>query len=598
MNRKRKLYSEGASHAREIINSALIYPINPTVTEKIVLISGYNCSSCGYLPAHCFSKSKINQLCRNKLTNITCSDCTLKLVALDKSNKKSAKVFHVNRISEGNTVKNVDPSLQYSSNPCQAPLVIDAITYFQKRSMLFKVYVGPSKGWRTVAKLAVRSTFENSFDPSKNSGVPNDRCIKTSIGLFEPGTHNVITNSSNSPAHHPSINQVVRLVSKICHEKNIHGYMEGSGVDIEQMLLYKTYLKYLIMAVERKTNCVQLSLVWNTESEGTNLDGDKLLKELIDELLKYNLTCEEPHKNEGGGESKHVLFHSIWVNYNPSSKHNNAISGRGTDAWKLFYGKPYITEVVVTDMVKPPKLRFPPTVFRQANIDAFQNIIQNIRYHIKMFRQSNTSQDECTMMDNHNSDLRCVELYGGVGTIGLNCLDLFSYLQCSDENPHNLISFNKTLNKMSKTFRQRAIYDPKSASTVVNEDGLKGYDIVIVDPPRKGLDDDVIEALLDYSVECSSDLMNNNNSIDSNHEYHCAKKYNKRLIYVSCGFTAFKRDLSRLTGEDQQYSLNDNGGGGGHQREIRHWQLVHAEGHILFPGADHIEILAIFDRVI
>ena len=44
---------------------------------------------------------------------------------------------------------------------------------------------------------------------------------------------------------------------------------------------------------------------------------------------------------------------------------------------------------------------------------------------------------------------------------------------------------------------------------------------------------------------------------------------------MSCGFKAFQRDCRELL----------NGG----------WELRHAEGHILFPGADHIESLAIFE---
>jgi hypothetical protein len=26
------------------------------------------------------------------------------------------------------------------------------------------------------------------------------------------------------------------------------------------------------------------------------------------------------------------------------------------------------------------------------------------------------------------------------------------------------------------------------------------------------------------------------------------------------------------------------------------WKLQHAEGHVFFPGSDHIETLAVFDR--
>mmetsp|Transcript_7752 Transcript_7752/g.12310 ORF Transcript_7752/g.12310 Transcript_7752/m.12310 type:complete len:91 (+) Transcript_7752:210-482(+) len=77
-----------------------------------------------------------------------------------------------------------------------------------------------------------------------------------------------------------------------------------------------------------------------------------------------------------------------------------------------------------------------------------------------------------------------------------------------------------------------------------------GPDVLIVDPPRKGLDDVVLDKL--------------------DTELHPPR----RIVYVSCGFKAFKRDYSRL---------------------LRRYRPVHAEGHVLFPGADHMETLCVFD---
>ena len=45
---------------------------------------------------------------------------------------------------------------------------------------------------------------------------------------------------------------------------------------------------------------------------------------------------------------------------------------------------------------------------------------------------------------------------------------------------------------------------------------------------------------------------------------------------VSCGFGAFQRDCERLL----------RGG----------WRVGHAEGHVLFPGSDHVETLCVFER--
>lgn len=51
----------------------------------------------------------------------------------------------------------------------------------------------------------------------------------------------------------------------------------------------------------------------------------------------------------------------------------------------------------------------------------------------------------------------------------------------------------------------------------------------------------------------------------------------KRIIYVSCGYDAFRREAGELV----------NSG---------NWKVVGAEGFVLFPGTDHVEILAVFDR--
>lgn len=50
----------------------------------------------------------------------------------------------------------------------------------------------------------------------------------------------------------------------------------------------------------------------------------------------------------------------------------------------------------------------------------------------------------------------------------------------------------------------------------------------------------------------------------------------RRVVYVSCGFDALKRDAMGLIAAG--------------------WTLRHSEGFVLFPGSDHIETLAIFDR--
>jgi tRNA/tmRNA/rRNA uracil-C5-methylase (TrmA/RlmC/RlmD family) len=189
-------------------------------------------------------------------------------------------------------------------------------------------------------------------------------------------------------------------------------------------------------------------------------------------------------------------------------------------------------------------LQFPPQVFRQGNLDAFTKIIVKIRSWLR----------DQPARNKYN----CLELYGGVGTIGLHLVDLLESLTSSDENPFNKDCFETTVTalQVQKPKCKCSIsYESKNATDMVlTQNALDDADLVIVDPPRKGLDEEVVQ-----------ELCRTNGAGPS------------RLIYVSCGFDAFRRDFDNLTVTGQ-------------------WKLDHAEGHVLFPGSDAIETLAFFTR--
>jgi len=147
-----------------------------------------------------------------------------------------------------------------------------------------------------------------------------------------------------------------------------------------------------------------------------------------------------------------------------------------------------------------------------------------------------------------------LELYGGVGTISLHVVELskIGSLVCLDENPHIQACFAASAEVLRQTKNVTIRYEPKSAAQMVQDGALRTADVVIVDPPRKGLEPSVSAAL-------------------------AASKNNVQLlVYVSCGFDAFQRDYQIL-----------QGGG---------WRVARAEGHILFPGSNAIETLAFFVR--
>lgn len=419
-----------------------------------------------------------------------------------------------------------DPSQKYWNDPKSCPAVRTAKQFFQSMiptDRTFHIHLGPVKGWRTVSKLAVR---RNRVDPT--NAAPD-------IGLFAFGTHEIVASYQTFPAHHKSINTAIEVVREACKKFRILAYSEHDGSGL---------LRYLAVNVERLTGAVQITLVWNSKPTDIKLVDDDVAGKSVSaaaslqQLTKYLISA--------ASNTSSFVLHSLWVHFHSSWKHNNAIFGREKGSWKLIHGPDSIDEVLKFDIVDwkvPPKihLRFPPNVFRQANLDAFTHIIQSIRMilekHVKAI----------------NKYCRCLELYGGVGTIGLHIADLMKSFVSSDENPHNLNCFSAAVASIAdESVRQKIKnYVPKSALDMVNAGALSNADICIVDPPRKGLEEGVTSALIKQGPV-------------------------KLLVYVSCGFDAFQRDCTMLV----------DGG----------WKLVHAEGHILFPGADAIESLAIFSR--
>ena len=246
-------------------------------------------------------------------------------------------------------------------------------------------------------------------------------------------------------------------------------------------------------------------------------------------------------------------------------------------------------------------LYFTPLTFRQGNIDGFDILANDVA------RKVPPGSKVC-------------ELYAGVGMLGLtalaynfeNDIEGLKWLRCSDENPSNSRCFARSLDSLPREWVSKAdtrkkseeeftiaelmermqsgeaveseapevdkaSYMVASASKALRSGQALGADVIIVDPPRKGLEPDVLEQLCkprskdqdyveDISMLTTPDYLANwaNDA--------------RLLIYVSCGFDALARDTEGL--------LTSNAG----------WKLESATGYVLFPGSDHVETLCCFRR--
>ncbi len=414
-----------------------------------------------------------------------------------------------------------DPSSRYIKDPRSAPLVKKAKTYFKEMGTPFEVYIGELSGWRTVSKLPVRRT--------------NDEEKSCVIGLFKPGSHTILK-VPNCAAHHPSINRTIEILQKECDNLGIEPFNEFDGTGL---------LRYVCINVELETGKVQLTIVWNaspySEESGENESAKKLLDDFTNHLV---------------GISNQLQLHSLWVHFNAQWKHADNVFDYGTSSdsnslWKHIYGPKHIIESLDLSLCPTPnnvKLHFPPNVFRQANLDAFTKIIVTIRKYLILYNKERPGSGLPT----------CVELYGGVGTLGLNICDLLSSFVSSDENPYNKACFEKSVKLLPSKYREKCSYISKNATDVIKEAAVLSEDceVLLVDPPRKGLDEYVTQSFIDATKN---------------------KNGPKLLIYVSCGFDAFTRDCDQLLNSGK-------------------WKIDKAEGHLLFPGSDAIETLAFFRR--
>ena len=100
-------------------------------------------------------------------------------------------------------------------------------------------------------------------------------------------------------------------------------------------------------------------------------------------------------------------------------------------------------------------------------------------------------------------------------------------------------------------------FSSRTAVEAIEAGDAKDCDVLVVDPPRKGLDSPVLKAL--QAPRQSSPV----GSVS-------------RLIYVSCGFDALLRELHELTSSG--------------------WRISDASGYLMFPGSDHLETVVSLQR--
>jgi 23S rRNA (uracil1939-C5)-methyltransferase len=312
------------------------------------------------------------------------------------------------------------------------------------------------------------------------------------LGIFEPGSHRVV-DIPRCPVHHPLVNQVAAELRAAMRELGVRPYSESAHVGL---------VRYLQVVVERASLRAQVVLAVNAASAEPALPLCERLRERLGARLQG-------------------LFVS------PNDARGNRILGERVER---VWGEPAALESIAGAQVF-----FPPDAFGQSNLELYEAIVRRIGSFVPDAAEVS-------------------ELYAGTGAIGLSLAPRAERVRLNELGAGSLRGL--TLGVAALPPEPRARIEVHAGDALAHAGLVQGADVVIVDPPRKGLPPALCDALREAQPG--------------------------RFLYLSCGLDSFVRDARRLLAQDV---------GPGRPFALR--ALV---AYDLFPNTGHVETLACFER--
>jgi len=307
------------------------------------------------------------------------------------------------------------------------------------------------------------------------------------VGIFQQGTHRIV-DIPHCLVHHPLVNEVAGVLKRAVRECGVHPYADRP---------HRGDLRAVQVVVARGEERVQVVLVGNGDRpEPLRPVGERLARDLGPRLA------------------------GLWWNGNP--ERTNVILG---PHWTLLAGEePFREPVAGVDVF------FPPGAFGQSHAVLADSLVARVQSCVA---------DGAVV----------AELYAGCGPIGLGLLGRAAEVRFNEVNVHALEGLARGIGARPEPERVRARVVAGPAAEAL--EALEGADTVVVDPPRRGLDPELLARL--------------------------AARPPQTLLYVSCGLGAFERDATVLLGADLQ--------------------LTGFEAWDLFPYSEHVETFARFERL-
>lgn len=307
------------------------------------------------------------------------------------------------------------------------------------------------------------------------------------LGLFEHGTHRVV-HIPRCSVQHPLINRVAAVVRRALVEARVTCYSDKAQLGLA---------RYLQVVVERSSQTAQVVIVGNCPTAEPFAECFDLIRARLGPAL-----------------------HSLW--FNAQREPINTILGPDFLNW--------CGPASVIEHFGGAAVHYPPGAFGQNNLDVAQSIIEHLRDKIPAGSQ-------------------VAEFYAGVGAIALSVLARAGEIRVNEVGAQSLHGLQLGLAQLEPGDRAKITVFPGAAGEALAV--AAGAQVVIADPPRKGLDAGLTEYLRRHPPE--------------------------RFLYVSCGLESFLEDTARLTAECGL-------------------RLVGLTAFNLLPFTEHVETVAHFER--
>ena len=326
----------------------------------------------------------------------------------------------------------------------------------------------PQEAWQSLLDLAARADLAPP-DLHRTSGLGHrhrarlavrGRARSPKVGLFQSGSHRIV-DTPNCRVHHPLINETVRVLKESIRTTGIEPYAD---------LPHRGALRYVQLVIERSTERVQVVLVGNGDTPDVLGDLPSALAERLGDRLQG-------------------LF------FNAQPERSNSILGPTMIQ--------LLGEAATCETIGGVDVFFPPGAFGQNHLPLFETAASRIARLVP-------------------DGSRVTEYYCGVGAIGLGLLSRSAELRFNERSPDGLAGLARGLAERPPLEQQRARVLRGPAGDFL--DDLAAMDVVIVDPPRRGLDKPLLEAL--------------------------HKSPPRRLIYLACGLSSLLDELPKLVRSD------------------------------------------------